>query len=92
MTHDLPCLPCPMTSDDFSAARKNGKRLACERMYDEMVELRELVRDMHRRLCNARLCGKCPDSEACGFDALGGRCTMLDDLEGRMRELGIEVG
>lgn len=73
------------------AARICGPDSAVVELEIENTKLRMLVRDMHRRLSNANLCAMCPDSEACGFDALGGRCTMLDDLEDCMRDLGIEV-
>ena len=86
MTNDLPCLPCPMTSDDFSAARKNGKRLVCERMYDEMVELRELVRDMHKAFVHGNCYRWCECEEPCNYIS-DGRCQWRD----RMRNLGIEV-
>ena len=79
MSDDLPCLPCPMTSDDFGAARKNGKRLVCERMYDEMVELRELVRELYHEL-----------DAATQYEA-GGSRGVVSEFADAMRDLGIEV-
>ena len=95
MTNDLPCLPCPMTSDDFNAARKNGKRLACERMYDEMAELRELVRDLYRCVANIGNYDAfyyAPSEPGCGIDCVvNGDGCCLRTFERRVRDLGVEA-
>ena len=75
---------CPYCHNPLSDADVNQLKA-------ENAELRELVRDMHRRLYNANLCAMCPDAEVCCLGLGWEQCTMLDDLEDRMRELGIEV-
>ena len=76
------------TNDEDAIPYINNVAAAHER---ENAALRELVRDMHRRLSNANLCAMCPDAEVCCLGLGWDQCTMLDDLEDRMRELGVEV-
>ena len=73
------------------AARICGPDSAVTELEVENVKLRMLVRDMHRRLSNANLCAMCPDAEVCCLGLGWEQCTMLDDLEDRMRDLRIEV-
>ena len=63
-----------------------------KRVYDENAKLRELVRDAWGNGHPDKSCGDCEIMDECHAEMERyGRCLFERRIEGRMRELGIEV-